>query len=290
MLSYASFLKASLIKKDIQQITCEQNIIRIFDKNHPELTRRFSRLRVEPARVDRGSFILLWDQAQKHNRMCPLMAAKQLMAIWGEDFMSPDEIITLHKELITSESYKCLEQQWLASKSMPLSPFFMEWLMQPIFPERLLRDFSLRTGGIIAATKRKRKHEENVEMERPCTPTCGACGNQLHPRLAYIKKVEGKGKGLFAKSSIPKDTWISQYTGKRTRVRENDEQGDYFIEFRNGKEGIDGKKRNALAHFANSECFNPNSQLIESLDGKEINLWVARDIAPGEEITVNYGP
>lgn len=89
------------------------------------------------------------------------------------------------------------------------------------------------------------------------------------------------GRGLFARQDIPEGTWIGHYDGPETQENgthvlwvetgENDEEENWT--------GYDGVNE---LRFMNHDK-NPNGEM----DG--LNLYAARDIKTGEEITINYG-
>lgn len=85
------------------------------------------------------------------------------------------------------------------------------------------------------------------------------------------------GRGLFAAESIRKGQYIGTYRGKAT-TRDGmhvlwltDEDGNYF-----GRRGT-----NALRYLNHAD--SPNAEF------SDYELYAMRDIAEGEEITIDYG-
>ncbi len=96
--------------------------------------------------------------------------------------------------------------------------------------------------------------------------------------LVYVADSPIHGRGLFARAPIAKGTYIGCYEGTRTTDNgmhvlwvEGDEEDEWI--------GFDGT--NTL-RFLN-HCAEPNGEM----DGQD--LYAARDIAQGEEITIDYG-
>ena len=93
-----------------------------------------------------------------------------------------------------------------------------------------------------------------------------------------VKESSIHGKGLFAASVIPSETFVGNYEGETT-----EEDGTYvlWVERHCGGDvyGIDGA--NELRYLNHSAT--PNAEL----DGEE--LWTLREIPAGEELTIHYG-
>lgn len=87
------------------------------------------------------------------------------------------------------------------------------------------------------------------------------------------------GRGLFAGAAIPSGAYIGFYEGRETVengmhvlwVQQSDDDGDWL--------GYDGTNElRFLNHSAEPNC---------EMDGQE--LFAARDIEHGEELTIDYG-
>ena len=95
--------------------------------------------------------------------------------------------------------------------------------------------------------------------------------------LVEAKRSAIHGKGAFARAEITEGTHIGAYTGAPS-----DEDGIYvlWVEGDDGEfHGIDG---DGVLRFLNHSS-TPNVEF----DGPE--LFVLRDISPGEELTFHYG-
>ena len=106
----------------------------------------------------------------------------------------------------------------------------------------------------------------------------------VHARESVID-----GQGLFATQPIPTGARVLRYLGERIDKAEalrRCELDNRFIFLFDDEWDIDGSVPENLARFGNHSC-SPNCE-TESDQGE---IWVIalRDIAPGEEITYNYG-
>ena len=97
------------------------------------------------------------------------------------------------------------------------------------------------------------------------------------------------GTGAFARWIIPNKTPIIQYRGNRISNADACEQlrhGNPYIFNLNDEFDLDGDVPENLARFINHSC-RPNCESRQ--DGEEVWIHSLRDIAPDEEITMNYG-
>jgi SET domain-containing protein len=97
------------------------------------------------------------------------------------------------------------------------------------------------------------------------------------------------GSGLFATQAIAAGTRMLKYIGERIGKAEASrrcEAGNHFIFTLDDDTDIDGDVPENIARFANHSCL-PNSEA--EIEGEEIWIVAIRDIAPGDEITYNYG-
>jgi uncharacterized protein len=98
------------------------------------------------------------------------------------------------------------------------------------------------------------------------------------------------GLGLFAAKPIVAKAYIVTYQGRRiptaeAQRRERDGKAKFMFEI-NRQWTIDGSSRRNLGRYINHAC-RPN---CEAVLRKGRMMFVAlRDIAPGEEITLDYG-
>jgi SET domain-containing protein len=97
------------------------------------------------------------------------------------------------------------------------------------------------------------------------------------------------GLGLFATKLIERADYIATYRGRRISTKEADQRGGpgarYLFEL-NSLWVIDGSPRWNIARYINHSC-RPNAEPV--VRKGRIVLVALRSIAPGEEITYNYG-
>ena len=107
------------------------------------------------------------------------------------------------------------------------------------------------------------------------------------------------GRGIYARSNIPRKTRIIEYIGERITKAEAQRRAEKQIEHsRNGRAGavyifelnkrhdIDGNVPHNPARFINHSC-TPNCEV--RLERGRIWIYSLRKIRAGEEITYNYG-
>lgn len=97
------------------------------------------------------------------------------------------------------------------------------------------------------------------------------------------------GRGGFARVLIPEATTIIEYVGERIDKQESArrcEDGNPYIFTINDEWDIDGDVPANPARYLNHSCA-PNCEAQQEDD----RIWIValRDIAPGEEVTFNYG-
>jgi SET domain-containing protein len=88
---------------------------------------------------------------------------------------------------------------------------------------------------------------------------------------------------------IKRAAYIATYRGRRISTKEADQRGGrgtrYLFEL-NSRWVIDGSPRWNIARYINHSC-RPNAEPV--VRKGRIDLMALRSIAPGEEITYNYG-
>jgi SET domain-containing protein len=97
------------------------------------------------------------------------------------------------------------------------------------------------------------------------------------------------GQGAFARTAIPAGVPIIEYVGERLTKEESArrcEAGNPYIFCINDEWDLDGNVPENPARFFNHSCA-PNCETRQEDD--RIWVWTLRDIAPGEELTYNYG-
>ena len=97
------------------------------------------------------------------------------------------------------------------------------------------------------------------------------------------------GLGLFATKPIKRTAYIATYRGRRISTEESEERerrgAKYMFEL-NRRWTIDGSSRWNAARYLNHSC-RPNAKPV--LRKGRIVFVALRRIAPGEEITYDYG-
>lgn len=105
-------------------------------------------------------------------------------------------------------------------------------------------------------------------------------------RRFEVRRVKGKGFGMFAVEPVKKGEFVMEYTGKKIPTSEADTLGTKYL-FEIDKEWtIDGSPRSNTARYINHAC-KPNCE-ADIRDGR-IMLYAVRAIAPGDELSFDYG-
>ena len=97
------------------------------------------------------------------------------------------------------------------------------------------------------------------------------------------------GRGMFARTEIFAGDRIIEYTGERISKEESMRrcsEGNNYVFHINEEFDLDGSIESNLARFINHSCA-PNAEA--ELEDDRIWIIASRNIAPGEEITFNYG-
>jgi SET domain-containing protein len=98
------------------------------------------------------------------------------------------------------------------------------------------------------------------------------------------------GLGLFATATIAKGAFIIAYRGRRIshpQAERLEARGAKYVFEIDGRWSIDGSSRRNIMRYANHSC-RPNAESALA-NGKIIILRAIKDIAPGDEITYDYG-
>ncbi len=105
-------------------------------------------------------------------------------------------------------------------------------------------------------------------------------------RFAVSVKRGISGLGLFAEEEIPRSVFVIEYWGDIVTDDEADRVGGkYLFRLERGKTILGNHKENP-ARFMNHSCA-PNC--VAEMDGNRIFIYSRRRIAPGEELTYDYG-
>jgi SET domain-containing protein len=100
----------------------------------------------------------------------------------------------------------------------------------------------------------------------------------------------GTGKGLFARTPIKKGEFIIEYVGKKIPTKIADTMTSRYLFELNDKWTLDGPPEINLAGYIN-HCCEPNTEAeIEEDEAGEDHIMIhaVRDIAAGEELTIDY--
>lgn len=121
----------------------------------------------------------------------------------------------------------------------------------------------------------------------------------LYEKELEVKEssLPGAGKGLFAKSFIPRNTLIVEYKGRITTWKEVDDNDgrNGYIYYVTKNHVIDAATYpSALARYANDargikrvKGITNNAEYVE--EGRKVYIKTRKDIQPGQEILVEYG-
>jgi SET domain-containing protein len=95
------------------------------------------------------------------------------------------------------------------------------------------------------------------------------------------------GLGLFATEPIKKGTYIAEYVGRLMTNKECDDKPEnrYWFEV-NARWTVDGSTRANIARYFNHSC-RPNADPM--IRDRRIRIKTIKNIAPGDEITYDYG-
>jgi uncharacterized protein len=98
------------------------------------------------------------------------------------------------------------------------------------------------------------------------------------------------GLGLFATKLIKRAAYIATYRGPRVSAEEaerREQRGAKYMFELNSRWVIDGSPRWNVARYMNHSCYPNAKPMIRK--GRKIEFVALRAIAPGEEITYDYG-
>ncbi len=118
-------------------------------------------------------------------------------------------------------------------------------------------------------------HDKNA-MRRP----------QPLQRQDFDVKKTPTGLGLFAARSFSKGDYVIEYTGALLPNDEADLRGGRYLFRVNARWTVDGSGRQNLSRYINHSC-RPNC--IAYTRGLKIRIYALRPIAPGEELSYDYG-
>lgn len=115
--------------------------------------------------------------------------------------------------------------------------------------------------------------------------------NSAHQHYAVaVRRSRIDGYGVFAAEAIPAEAKIGALTGEAITVAEARRRAEgrqrlMLVEI-SASRAIDATRSNDPMRFTNHGC-SPNARL--QVEGGEIEFFALREIALGEELTVDYG-
>jgi SET domain-containing protein len=112
---------------------------------------------------------------------------------------------------------------------------------------------------------------------------------EIETALLHFRTSSIHGRGAFARHPIGAGTLVAEYVGERIDNQESlrrCELNNEYIFTLSDEESLDGNVEWNPARLINHSC-SPNCEALVE-DG---HIWIkaSRDIAPGEEVTFNYG-
>jgi SET domain-containing protein len=94
------------------------------------------------------------------------------------------------------------------------------------------------------------------------------------------------GLGLFATEPFKKRQFVAEYWGRKIPNADVDQLSSKYLFEINGRWTIDGSNRRNIARYINHSC-RPNAEA--NVVAGAIIIRAIKKIAPGDEITYNYG-
>ena len=98
--------------------------------------------------------------------------------------------------------------------------------------------------------------------------------------------LQGTGNGLFARADISKGAFVIEYTGTKITTKVADALETRYLFELDSEWTIDAEDESNTARYINHSC-EPNCE-AEIVDD-HIFISALRDIAAGEELTMDYG-
>lgn len=155
-----------------------------------------------------------------------------------------------------------------------------------------------KEGDVTCLDNRCMNYVTQIECGR-CGPTCGnkRLTNKQYADLE-IRDTPPKGQGIFAKHPISNGALVGEYLGEIINAKElerrvadvNDSGAQHmYVMALQGKSFVDSRFKGSMIRFMNHSC-EPNCTLERwTVRGRmRLAIFATRDIAAGEEITVDY--
>ena len=139
--------------------------------------------------------------------------------------------------------------------------------------------------------------EQNASANIECMDCCKDCPNMRLQMSEWpeciVRKTEERGFGYFApEKGVPKNTAIGPYTGEVFHASQlTDSKKQVYIMQIDKKLYVDAKRKGHYTRFINHSCAAPNCEVQKwYVRGYPCaGVFALRDIAPGEELTFDYG-
>lgn len=125
------------------------------------------------------------------------------------------------------------------------------------------------------------KTTKNVTKKKP-KPLPGAVQDERFE----VRRVKGKGFGMFAVAPVKKGDFIMEYTGRKIPTPAADGLGTKYLFEIDQEWTIDGSPRSNTARYINHAC-KPNCE-VDIRDGR-LMLYAIKNIKPGDELSFDYG-
>lgn len=155
-----------------------------------------------------------------------------------------------------------------------------------------------KEGNVICIDSRCINFATQIECTR-CGPNCGnkRLTNKEYSQLE-VRSTFPKGHGIFASNAISEGSLVGEYLGEiinskelERRVGDMNDRGEQhmYVMALQGKTYVDSRHKGSLIRFMNHSC-DPNCTLERwTVRGRvRLAIFAVRDIAEGEEITVDY--
>lgn len=107
----------------------------------------------------------------------------------------------------------------------------------------------------------------------------------MHGQFEVRASRQGTGDGLFARVPIAKGDFILEYTGVKISSAEAEESDSRYMFEIDDAWTLDGPPPGNTAGYINHDC-HPNVEA--ELEGGRVMIYATRDIAAGEELTIDY--
>lgn len=112
----------------------------------------------------------------------------------------------------------------------------------------------------------------------------------IHPAL-YAAEAPGKGLGMFTDETIPADTIIETapviiMTGEERKLLDQTRLHDYIFEWTPEGQNLCCMAQGYISLYNHS--YTSNCEYLMDYDAGTMHIFTVREIAAGEEVTINY--